>query len=182
LEVVKRIIAKEGEDDYGLLSLFLQLRYEPREWFKIPSSCFFPQPDVDSGCVQLVRRKEALLPNEQVGDFQRLVKLGFSARRKMMAKLLKQQWPAEQVTQLWLQWAFRIRPGQKRYHSPICCAYFALKATVCIFWKIDGALTNPTIVSNNLICPPPSQNIGRAGPCSLHFGRWWACRLRFTFS
>jgi 16S rRNA (adenine1518-N6/adenine1519-N6)-dimethyltransferase len=97
LEVVKRIIAKEGDEDYGQLSLFLQLRYESRDWFKIPSSCFFPEPDVDSACVQLVRRKERLLPDEKVGDFQRLVKLAFSARRKMMAKLLKQQWTASQI-------------------------------------------------------------------------------------
>jgi 16S rRNA (adenine1518-N6/adenine1519-N6)-dimethyltransferase len=34
---------------------------------------------------------------EQARVFQRLVKLGFSERRKMMAKLLKQQWPAERV-------------------------------------------------------------------------------------
>lgn len=60
LEVVQRIMAKADDEHYGQLSLFLQLRYEPREWFKIPGSCFFPEPDVDSGCIQLVRRKEAL--------------------------------------------------------------------------------------------------------------------------
>jgi 16S rRNA (adenine1518-N6/adenine1519-N6)-dimethyltransferase len=97
LEVVQRIVAKENDEHYGQLSLFLQLRYEPREWFKIASSCFFPEPDVDSACVQLVRRSEELLPGESVLLFQRVVKLAFSARRKMMAKLLKQQWPAEQV-------------------------------------------------------------------------------------
>ncbi len=97
LEVVKRIIAREGDEDYGLLSLFLQLRYEPREWFKIPSACFFPEPDVDSACVQLIRRSEPLLADELVVTFQRVVKLAFSARRKMMAKLLKQQWGAEQI-------------------------------------------------------------------------------------
>lgn len=99
LEVVKRITAMAGDDDYGLLSLFLQLQYEPREWCKIPSACFFPEPDVDSACVQLVRRKESLLPPEQIPLFQRVVRLAFSARRKMMAKLLKQQWPADRVTQ-----------------------------------------------------------------------------------
>jgi 16S rRNA (adenine1518-N6/adenine1519-N6)-dimethyltransferase len=97
LEVVQRIMANEDDDHYGQLSLFLQLRYEPREWFKIPSACFFPEPDVDSGCIQLVRRKQSLLPPEQVPHFQRLVKLAFSARRKMMAKLLKQHWPAEEI-------------------------------------------------------------------------------------
>ena len=77
----------------------MQLRYEPVEWFKIPSGCFFPAPDVDSGTILLRRRQEPLLEPDQVRIFQRLVKLAFSERRKMMAKLLKQQWPAEQITQ-----------------------------------------------------------------------------------
>jgi 16S rRNA (adenine1518-N6/adenine1519-N6)-dimethyltransferase len=97
LEVVQRIIAQADDEHYGQLSLFLQLVYEPRDWFKIPSACFFPEPDVDSGCIQLVRRNDPLLPQEQVLHFQRLVKLAFSARRKMMAKLLKQQWPNEEI-------------------------------------------------------------------------------------
>ena len=96
-EVVQRIIAKAGDENYGQLSLFLQFRYEPGDWFKIPSSCFFPEPDVDSACVQLLRRKAELLPAELVSVFQRIVKLAFSARRKMMAKLLKQQWPGERI-------------------------------------------------------------------------------------
>ena len=98
-EVVQRIVSRADEENYGLLSLYLQLRYEPVEWFKIPSACFFPAPDVDSATILLRRRREALLPAEQVRIFQRLVKLAFSERRKMMAKLLKQQWPAEKITQ-----------------------------------------------------------------------------------
>jgi 16S rRNA (adenine1518-N6/adenine1519-N6)-dimethyltransferase len=98
LEVVQRITARAGEEAYGQLSLFLQLQYEPREWFKIPSGCFFPEPEVDSGCVQLVRREKPLLALEETALFQRIVKLSFSARRKMMFKLLKQQWPAEVIT------------------------------------------------------------------------------------
>ena len=98
-EVVQRIVSRADEENYGLLSLYLQLRYEPVEWFKIPSACFFPAPDVDSATILLRRRREALLPLEQVRIFQRLVKLAFSERRKMMAKLLKQQWPAEKITQ-----------------------------------------------------------------------------------
>ncbi len=97
LEVVQRIISRAGEEHYGQLSLFLQLRYEPKEWFKIPSTCFFPEPDVDSACVQLVRRADPILPEESVAAFHRLVKLAFSARRKMMAKLLKQRWPGPEI-------------------------------------------------------------------------------------
>ncbi|MGZ8940961.1 MAG: ribosomal RNA small subunit methyltransferase A, partial [Limisphaerales bacterium] len=97
-EVVQRIVSRADEEHYGLLSLFLQLRYEPAEWFKIPPGSFFPSPDVDSATILLRRRPEPLLPPEQVRIFQRLVRLAFSERRKMMAKLLKRQWPAERVT------------------------------------------------------------------------------------
>lgn len=97
LEVVQRVISYAGDEKYGLLSLYLQLRYEPVEWFKIPSSCFFPPPDVDSATILLRRRSDDLLPQELVRVFRRLVKLAFSERRKMMAKLLKQQWPADRI-------------------------------------------------------------------------------------
>ena len=96
-EVIQRIVSRARDEHYGLLSLYLQLRYEPVEWFKIPSSCFFPPPEVESATILLRRRKEALLPDELVRVFRRLVKLAFSERRKMMAKLLKQQWPAERI-------------------------------------------------------------------------------------
>ena len=97
LEVVERIMAQADTEHYGQMSLFLQLRYEPKEYFKIPPGSFFPAPDVDSACVLLRRRPAELLPRELVPKFIRLVKLGFSARRKMMAKLLKQQWPADKI-------------------------------------------------------------------------------------
>jgi 16S rRNA (adenine1518-N6/adenine1519-N6)-dimethyltransferase len=96
-EVVQRIIAAADTDDYGLLSLLLQLRYRPGDWFKIPSTCFFPSPDVDSACVTLFRREQELLPWELHDAFRKLVKLAFSQRRKMMLKLLKQQWPADRL-------------------------------------------------------------------------------------
>jgi 16S rRNA (adenine1518-N6/adenine1519-N6)-dimethyltransferase len=94
LEVARRLMAKAGGDDYGILSLLIQLDYEPREWFKIPASCFFPEPDVDSACVVLVRRAAPLLPENQRETFVTIVKRAFSQRRKMMLKLLREDWPA----------------------------------------------------------------------------------------
>jgi 16S rRNA (adenine1518-N6/adenine1519-N6)-dimethyltransferase len=76
--------------------LLVQLNYESRGSFKIPASCFFPVPDVDSACVSLARRSRPLLLAGQRETFTRLVKKGFSQRRKMMLKLLKADWP-EQV-------------------------------------------------------------------------------------
>ncbi len=96
-EVAQRLTAVAGDDDYGLLSLLMQLRYEPREGFRIPAGCFFPAPDVDSACVILYRRKTPLLPAGAGAVFDRIVKRGFSQRRKMMLKLLKQDWPADRL-------------------------------------------------------------------------------------
>jgi 16S rRNA (adenine1518-N6/adenine1519-N6)-dimethyltransferase len=97
MEVAGRLSAQPGDEAYGLLSLLVQLDYEPREWFKIPASCFFPKPDVDSACVCLVRRPSVLLAKEQRALFVKLVKRSFSQRRKMMLKLLKSDWPAEKL-------------------------------------------------------------------------------------
>ncbi len=95
LEVARRLMAKAGGDDYGLLTLLVQLRYEPRGLFRIPSGCFFPPPDVESACITLVKRERDLLPIAIHPIFVRVVKRAFSQRRKMMLKLLKQEWPAE---------------------------------------------------------------------------------------
>ncbi len=97
IEVARRLMAKGGADDYGLLSLLVQLRFEPKGMFKIPSGCFFPPPDVDSACITLVRRERDLLPESLRPTFVRIVKRAFSQRRKMMVKLLKQDWAVEQL-------------------------------------------------------------------------------------
>jgi 16S rRNA (adenine1518-N6/adenine1519-N6)-dimethyltransferase len=97
LEVAQRLMAQTDDDDYGVLTLLVQLDFEPRGWFKIPADCFFPAPNVDSACVCLVRRAAPLLTEKQRLLFRRLVKKAFSQRRKMMLKLLKQEWPKEQL-------------------------------------------------------------------------------------
>jgi 16S rRNA (adenine1518-N6/adenine1519-N6)-dimethyltransferase len=107
-EVARRLMAKAGEEDYGILSLLIQLTHEPAGLFKISAGCFFPPPDVDSACITLVRRKQELLPGKMRPTFARLVKRAFSQRRKMMIKLLKEDWPAERLETAWT--ALRLPP------------------------------------------------------------------------
>ena len=97
LEVAKRLMAQADDDDYGILTLLVQLDFEPRGSFKIPPECFFPSPDVDSACVCLVRRATTLLPENLRPAFVKIVKRGFSQRRKMMLKLLKQDWATDKL-------------------------------------------------------------------------------------
>lgn len=93
LEVAQRLAAAAGTEDYGLLTLLVQLRYEPHGHFRIPASCFFPAPDVDSACITLIRRAEPLLAVEHTDLYTRVIRQAFSQRRKMMRKLLKVRWP-----------------------------------------------------------------------------------------
>jgi 16S rRNA (adenine1518-N6/adenine1519-N6)-dimethyltransferase len=97
LEVAQRLMAIADDSDYGVLTLLVQLDYEARSSFKIPADCFFPVPGVDSACVTLTRRAQPLLPDELRATFVKIVKRAFSQRRKMMMKLLKQDWSQEKL-------------------------------------------------------------------------------------
>ena len=96
-EVARRLMAQAGTDDYGLLTLLVQQQYRPVKEFMISASCFFPPPGVDSACVVLERRTPSLVSPDLIATFVRVVKRGFSQRRKMMFKLLKQDWPEDRL-------------------------------------------------------------------------------------
>lgn len=101
LEVVRRLVAGPGSRDYGILSLLVQMRYRPGGSFAVPRDCFFPAPDVDSGCVCLSRRPVEPLAAEERPVFVRVVKRAFSERRKKALKLLKHDWPVPVLDAVW---------------------------------------------------------------------------------
>jgi 16S rRNA (adenine1518-N6/adenine1519-N6)-dimethyltransferase len=110
-EVARRLAALPDAQDYGMLTLLMQLDFQVRESFKIPGSCFFPEPDVDSACVVLDRRDRPLLPEKLREPFVRIVKRAFSQRRKMLFKLLKQDWPQEKLKTAFEQ--LKISPQER---------------------------------------------------------------------
>ena len=99
LEVVQRMLAKPGTKEYGVLALLIGLHYAPGEWFTIPRGSFYPEPNVDSGCIELLRRETPLLPPELCPVFKKIVKRVFAERRKKMMKLLKRDWPEAAVVE-----------------------------------------------------------------------------------
>jgi 16S rRNA (adenine1518-N6/adenine1519-N6)-dimethyltransferase len=111
LEVAQRLMARDDDDDYGVLTLLVQLDYEPRDSFKIPVDCFFPAPNVDSMCVVLQRRARPLLADGQRAAFVKIVKRAFSQRRKMMLKLLKQDWAADKLASAFTE--LKISPQER---------------------------------------------------------------------
>jgi 16S rRNA (adenine1518-N6/adenine1519-N6)-dimethyltransferase len=111
LEVAQRLMARADDDDYGVLTLLVQLDYEPRDSFKIPADCFFPAPNVDSMCVVLQRRARPLLADGQRAAFVKIVKRAFSQRRKMMLKLLKQDWAVDKLASAFAK--LKISPQER---------------------------------------------------------------------
>lgn len=105
LDVARRLAAGPGNRDYGLLSLLVQVRYQPGELFRIPEQSFFPAPQVASACIRLDRRATPVVADDVLPVYRKLVKVAFSQRRKKMAKLLRNLWPAAHLE------AFYAREG-----------------------------------------------------------------------
>ena len=100
LEVVRRMLAGPDSREYGVLALLIGLHYATGEWFTIPRGSFYPEPNVDSGCIELLRRETQLLPPGLCPVFKKIIKRVFSERRKKMMKLLKRDWPEAAVAEI----------------------------------------------------------------------------------
>jgi 16S rRNA (adenine1518-N6/adenine1519-N6)-dimethyltransferase len=95
-EVCQRLGAKLGEDGYGALSLLVQKDWDVEMLRIVPPEVFNPRPKVDSAVIRLTPRDPASLPVFDRVLFDRLVRMGFSQRRKQLKNLLPEpprSWP-----------------------------------------------------------------------------------------
>ncbi|MBS7378767.1 MAG: ribosomal RNA small subunit methyltransferase A [Sphaerochaetaceae bacterium] len=81
-EVVDRMTAKTGEDDYSSFSVLTQIDYENKLMLKLPRGCFWPQPNVDSAVVVMKRREKSLVDDTLRPVFIPLLRDIFQQRRK----------------------------------------------------------------------------------------------------
>lgn len=79
-EVAERICAKPGK--MSLLSVSVQAYAKPEIIEVVPRKSFWPEPEVDSAIIKIKDIKTRLNINEK--DFFRIVRIGFSSRRKML--------------------------------------------------------------------------------------------------
>ena len=87
-EVVDRMGAAAGEDDYGRLSVLLQYRCRVEPLFTVPPGAFNPQPKVHSAIVRLVPQAPAV-PARDERMLGQLVTQAFSQRRKTLRNALR---------------------------------------------------------------------------------------------
>jgi len=81
-EVAERIIARPGK--MNILSVMCQFYSQPKIIAFVKKENFWPMPEVDSAIIKLkINRRSKALPCSEK-DFFRLVKIRFSAKRKML--------------------------------------------------------------------------------------------------
>ena len=92
-EMAMRLSASPSTHDYGALTLRVQLHHCAKYLRTVPATVFFPQPDVDSAVVRILPRDPLELPARDDELVVRLVRAGFSQRRKQLRKLLQTDVP-----------------------------------------------------------------------------------------
>jgi len=88
-EVVERMVAEPGSEDYGRLSVMLQYRYVVEKLFDVAPGAFRPIPKVTSAFVRLVPRPAAELGARDATLFGRIVGAAFGQRRKTLRNSLR---------------------------------------------------------------------------------------------
>jgi 16S rRNA (adenine1518-N6/adenine1519-N6)-dimethyltransferase len=90
-ELAQRLNASPRTSNYGALTLQIQLHYRVEYLRTVSASVFLPRPDVDSALIRIAPRDGRELPACDYNVFERLVRRGFSQRRKQLGKLLREE-------------------------------------------------------------------------------------------
>jgi 16S rRNA (adenine1518-N6/adenine1519-N6)-dimethyltransferase len=130
-EVARRISARPGQSSFSALSVRMQLLAHCRSVCPVPPRCFQPPPKVQSEVISLDPLPADQRPPQAVAkQVEHLLRLAFSARRKMVrntlvnaapavgleawladAGLTPQQRPQEIAAQQWVALAAALQPA-----------------------------------------------------------------------
>lgn len=96
-EMGERLTAKPGSPESGSASVILQRLWHITTLKSVSPSVFYPRPRVDSVVLLFTRReRNNAWPPCEAANYEDLVRLGFSQRRKQLGNLLKHtlsDWP-----------------------------------------------------------------------------------------
>lgn len=88
-EVVMRMVAAPGTEEYGRLSVMLQYRFRMARVFDVPPGAFRPAPKVMSSIVRLAPLPPAQLGARDEALLARIVTAAFGQRRKTLKNTLR---------------------------------------------------------------------------------------------
>ena len=106
-EVVERIAASAGSNDYGRLSVMMQLYFRINPLFTVAPQCFRPVPRVESAIIRMVPRTSPAISHHEHDAFAALVRQAFSQRRKTLKNTLRDLCDTGQID------AAGIDPGKR---------------------------------------------------------------------
>jgi 16S rRNA (adenine1518-N6/adenine1519-N6)-dimethyltransferase len=127
-ELAGRMAARPGK--MSLFAVSVQFYAEVSIAFVIKAGAFWPRPEVDSAVVNLIGRPEMPLDREQVESFFRIVRAGFSQKRKQLQRNLRQLGYPEQA--LLKALAKADIDGGRRAET------LSVDEWLAIYWKLTG--------------------------------------------
>ena len=83
-EAAQRMVAKPGEEGYGMLAVRAQFFYDPQIMLDVPACMFTPPPKVDSAFVVMPRRECPPVEVQDENLFFHVAAAAFAMRRKTM--------------------------------------------------------------------------------------------------
>jgi len=99
-EVVQRLAAGPGDNNYGRLSIMAQYFCEVQHLFDVGPGAFKPAPKVDSAIVRMVPYTTLPYPVKDYRTLENIVRESFSMRRKTLRNNLKNTISSEQLEAL----------------------------------------------------------------------------------
>jgi 16S rRNA (adenine1518-N6/adenine1519-N6)-dimethyltransferase len=81
-ELADRITASPGTKDYGIPSVLVARYTKAAGELSVPSTCFYPVPEVDSSVLRMTVRPDSNHPDEAL--FVKIVRAAFARRRKTL--------------------------------------------------------------------------------------------------
>lgn len=87
-EVAERFSASHGESGYSRLSVLTQSRWDAQILFDVSAAEFYPPPKVTSSVIRFIP-KESRLSDVSYKSLDKLLKVSFSQRRKVLRSSLK---------------------------------------------------------------------------------------------
>jgi 16S rRNA (adenine1518-N6/adenine1519-N6)-dimethyltransferase len=87
-EAAQRYVAEPGSKQFGAISIFVQSAYATGPGHKVGAGCFYPQPDVESCLLNLVRRPAPFIFAPEI---KALIRACFQQRRKQIGSLLRRK-------------------------------------------------------------------------------------------
>lgn len=97
-EVVKRIVARDGKE--SILSIAVKAYGNPKYIEKVPAKLFNPKPRVDSAIISISGISKKFFAGADEQKFFRVLKLGFSQKRKMLLGNLSAMETREKLSEI----------------------------------------------------------------------------------